>query len=173
MIFTENGDDWHKRSQVWSKGLSSRGIFLVLDLGHHWPLHWETLQVLDSLPICRLHLGQLLHLPAPHVGEAGVHGLGAEHQVLDEVDVDVVQVELVPAAANEALELLLKDSALLLKKPHSLDCSHHLLHVTFHTVGDICMKAKHLISHHPPLLQVEHFVASHNSLVEVNQAIKA
>ena len=34
------------------------------------------------------HLCQLLHLPAPHVGEAGVHRLGAEHQVLDEVDND-------------------------------------------------------------------------------------
>ena len=37
------------------------------------------------------HLCQLLHLPAPHVGEAGVHGLGAEHQVLDEVDNDNVK----------------------------------------------------------------------------------
>ena len=52
----------------------------------------------------QLYLSQLHHLPPPHIGQAVIHGLGSEHEVLDEVDVDVVNVQLVPAAPNKALE---------------------------------------------------------------------
>ena len=73
-----------------------------------------------------IHLSKLLHLPPPHIRQAIIHGFGTEHEVLDEVDVDVVDVELVPAASDKALELLLEDPALLLQHPHALNGGHHL-----------------------------------------------
>ena len=78
------------------------------------------------LQVLQLYLSQLLHLPPPHVGQTFIHWLGAEHEVLDEVDVHVVDVELVPAAPDEPLELLLEHSALLLQQPHALDGGHNL-----------------------------------------------
>merc|ERR1719516_28182 len=93
-----------------------RGGLGGFSLGRAGHLHGG--QVLDGLTVALLDLLKLGNLSVSDVVEDGLEGLGFQHHVLDEVNVEVIEVHLADGVGKLVLELI----DLVLQSPHLSDC---------------------------------------------------